>query len=425
MQNFFTYRNGILHAEDIPIPNLAESVGTPFYCYTTAALEYYYRLFQSALAELREVSIHYALKANTNIAVVRTLANLGAGADVVSEGELRLALAAGISPKKIVFSGVGKTPVEISFALQTGILQLNVESEEELGEIHRIAATLNTVAPVSFRVNLDIDAKTHHKITTSRREDKFGIEWLKIPRILRSAVSLPHLHVVGLTTHIGSQITNLQSFRKSFMRMRNLITQLNASGFPIRRVDLGGGLGVLYDSESAEGLPPSPTAYAAVIRETLGDYHCQILLEPGRFIVANAGLLVTRVLYVKEGSNKIFVIVDAAMNDLIRPSLYGAFHAILPIKEPLLDMSRQTVDVVGPICETSDVFAHKRSLTPASPGDLLALDSAGAYGATMASTYNLRRLVPEILVKGDQFSVIRRRPSYKEMFSLESLPPWL
>ncbi len=425
MRKFFTYRNGILHAESVSIPNIAESVGTPFYCYTTAALEHYYNFFQSALKGLGEVCIHYALKANANIAVVRTLANLGAGADVVSEGELRLALAAGISPQQIVFSGVGKTPEEIAFALQTGILQLNVESEAELWTIHRIATTLNTVASVSFRVNLDIDAKTHHKMTTSRKEDKFGIEWRKIPSLLQSAISLPHLKVVGLTTHIGSQITNLQSFRKSFMRMRDLITQLNASGLPIRRLDLGGGLGVLYDPDSAADLPPSPTAYAAVIRETLGDCHCQILLEPGRFIVANAGLLVTRVLYVKEGSNKIFVIVDAAMNDLIRPSLYGAFHAILPITEPRLDMSRQTVDVVGPICETSDVFAPQRSLTPAFPGELLALDGAGAYGATMASTYNLRRLVPEILVKGDKFSIIRRRPSYKEMFALESLPPWL
>ena len=420
MQSFFTYRNGMLHAEDMPVQKIADSVGTPFYCYTTAALEHYYRMFQAALPE---VQIHYALKANANIAVVRTLANLGAGADVVSEGELRLALAAGIAPQRIVFSGVGKTPEEIAFALQTGIGQLNVESEAELKVIHRVAAALGSMAPISFRVNLDIDAHTHHKITTSRKEDKFGIDWLKIPILFQLTKNLPYLKVVGLAIHIGSQIINLQSFKDAFMRMRGIITDLRASGFVIQRVDLGGGLGVLYDN--AEVLPPSPRAYASVIQETLGDCHCQILLEPGRFLVAHAGILVTRVLYVKEGSNKIFVIVDAAMNDFIRPSFYGAFHDILPVREPSSDMGYQVVDVVGPICETSDVFAQKRSLVQVFPGDLLAFNTAGAYGATMASTYNMRPLLAEVLVNGEQYSIVQRRQSYEEMFALQTLPPWL
>ena len=425
MRNFFTYRNGVLHAEDIPVPRLAENVQTPFYCYTTAGVKHNYRLFQAALQlqGLGNFCIHYALKANANMALVRTLADIGAGADVVSEGELRLALAAGIAPQKIVFSGVGKTSAEIAFALKTGILQLNVESEAELRAIHRVATTLNAVAPVSFRVNLDIDANTHHKISTGRKDDKFGIEWLNIPHVYQSAVSLPHLDVVGLSIHIGSQITSLHPFRYAFIRIRDLMTQLRASGFVIQRVDLGGGLGVLYDNAAVQ--PPSPTAYAAMIQETLGDCRCQILLEPGRFIVANAGILVSRVLYIKEERNKTFVIVDAAMNDLIRPSLYGAFHAIRPVREPGPDVTSQTVDVVGPICETSDVFASQRPLPPVYPGDLLILSNTGAYGATMASTYNIRPLVPEILVKGEQFSIVRRRPSYQEMFSLESFPSWL
>ncbi|VBB69643.1 Diaminopimelate decarboxylase [invertebrate metagenome] len=418
----FRYRNGILHAESVPLPKLADIVGTPFYCYATAAVERHYRLLQTALPGLGKVRIHYALKANANMAVVQTLANLGAGADVVSEGEMRLALAVGIPPQRIVFSGVGKTTAEIAFALQTGILQLNVESEPELETINHVATELGRIAPVSFRVNPDIDAHTHHKITTGRSADKFGVALASVPSLFFRSVNLTHLNVVGLATHIGSQITTLQPFKESFLRIRSTVEYLRASGFPIQRIDLGGGLGVPYDS--AADRPPSPAAYAAVIRETLGDCNCQILLEPGRLIVANAGILVTRVLYVKEGS-RTFVIVDAAMNDLIRPSLYDAFHAILPVTEPIHGTACQAVDVVGPICETGDVFAHQRSLTPVGPGDLLALTTAGAYGAAMASSYNLRPLIPEVLVKGDEFAVVRRRPSYKEMLTLESLPPWL
>lgn len=418
----FAYHNGILHAEEVSLPALAAAVGTPFYCYATATLERHYRVFTTALASL-DAHVHYALKANANIAVVRTLANLGAGADVVSEGELRLALAAGIPPERIVFSGVGKTAAEIAFALQSDILQLNVESEPELNAINRLAAALGVVAPVALRLNLDVDANTHPKITTGRKENKFGIAWTRAPMLFQQMACLPHLDVVGLATHIGSQITELSPFRKAFVRLRGLVMQLRAGGFPIRCLDLGGGLGVPYDSMAES--PPSPAAYAAVIHETLGDCGCRLLLEPGRLIVANAGILVTRVLYVKEGASRTFVIVDAAMNDLVRPTLYDAFHAILPVAEPLPGVIGQVVDVVGPVCETGDIFACQRLLPPTHSGDLLALATAGAYGAVMASSYNLRPLIPEVIIKGDRFAVVRRRPSYIEMLALDNLPPWL
>ncbi|KAF0118231.1 MAG: diaminopimelate decarboxylase [Rhodospirillaceae bacterium] len=418
----FTYHDGILHAEDVSLPRLADEVGTPFYCYATATLERHYQVFTAALAGL-PAHIHYAVKANANMAVVRTLADLGAGADVVSEGELRLALAAGISPKRIVFSGVGKTAAEITLALDHDILQLNVESEPELEAISRIAVASGRVARVALRVNPDIDASTHHKITTGRKENKFGIAWTQAPAVFRYAAGLPCIEVVGLATHIGSQITDLHPFRDAFRRVRSLVFQLRTENFPIRRIDLGGGLGVPYDNDAA--LPPQPAAYAAVIRETLGDCGCEILLEPGRLIVANAGMLVTRVLYVKEGASRTFVIVDAAMNDLVRPTLYDAFHAILPVVAPPPHTAPRVVDVVGPVCETGDTFATQRPLPPVRAGALLALASAGAYGAVMASSYNLRPLVPEVIVKGGRFAVVRRRPSYAEMLALESLPPWL
>ena len=416
----FAYHDGILHAEDVSLPRLAAEVATPFYCYATATLERHYQVFAAALAGL-PAHVHYAVKANANMAVVRTLADLGAGADVVSEGELRLALAAGIPPERIVFSGVGKTAAEIALALDHDILQLNVESEPELEAISRIAA--GRVARVALRVNPDINASTHHKITTGRKENKFGIAWTQAPAVFRHAAGLPGIEVVGLATHIGSQITDLQPFRDAFQRVRSLIFQLRADGFPIRRIDLGGGLGVPYDSDAA--LPPQPAAYAAVIRETLGDCACEILLEPGRLIVANAGILVTRVVYVKEGESRTFVIVDAAMNDLVRPTLYDAFHAILPVVAPPPHAATRVVDVVGPVCETGDTFATQRPLPPVRAGDLLALAGAGAYGAVMASSYNLRPLVPEVIVKGERFAVVRRRPSHAEMLALESLPPWL
>lgn len=417
----FQYRFGELHAEDVPVFKIAEAVGTPFYCYSTATLERHYTVFAEALTGMN-AHIHYALKANSNVAVIRTLANLGAGADVVSEGELRLALAAGIPAQRIVFSGVGKTRSELAFALKAGILQINVESEPELLALNEIAGNLGLVAPVSIRVNPDIDAGTHDKITTGRKENKFGIEWTRAHAVFRRAASMPNIDALGVAVHIGSQLTELQPFRDAFLRVRDLVAILRADGLPIRHVDVGGGLGVPYGDES--GPPPLPVDYAAVIRETLGGLDCRILLEPGRLIVGNAGILVTRVVYVKEGATRTFVIVDAAMNDLVRPAMYDAHHDIAPVSEPDVNTVRRPVDVVGPVCESSDTFAQQRPLPPVSSGDLLAIGTAGAYGAVMSSGYNARPLVPEVLVKGEAFAIVRRRPTYEEMLSQEILPDW-
>ncbi|MBF0130570.1 MAG: diaminopimelate decarboxylase [Alphaproteobacteria bacterium] len=417
----FQYRAGELHAEDVPVSRIAKAVGTPFYCYSTATLERHYGVFADALRGL-DAHIHYAMKANSNVAVVRTLANLGAGADVVSEGELRLALAAGVPARRIVFSGVGKTRSELAFAIKAGILQINVESEPELFALNEVAGELGLVAPVSIRVNPDVDAGTHDKITTGRKENKFGIEWTRAHAVFRRAVDLPHVEALGVAVHIGSQLTDLQPFRDAFLRVRDLVTMLRADGLGVRHVDVGGGLGVPYGDGS--GPPPLPSEYAAVIRETLGGLGCRILLEPGRLIVGNAGILVTRVVYVKEGATRTFVIVDAAMNDLVRPAMYGALHDIAPVRESDVDARRHPVDVVGPVCESGDTFAQQISLPPVVGGDLLAIGTAGAYGAVMSSDYNARPLVPEILVKGDAFAIVRRRPTYEEMLAREILPDW-
>lgn len=419
--NHFRYRNGKLHCEDVPLGRIAANVGTPFYCYSTATLVHHFTVFRDAFAGMN-ATICYAMKANSNIAVVRTLADQGAGADVVSEGELRQALAAGVPASRIVFSGVGKTRRELDAALAAGIMQINIESEPELLALQDVAKARGQTAPVSIRVNPDIDAGTHAKITTGLAENKFGIEWTRAHEVFRKAAALPNIEIKGVAVHIGSQLTDLRPFQDAFTRVRDLVAMLRADGIAISRLDLGGGLGIPYEADEA---PPSPADYAEVVRRTVGDLGCELVLEPGRLLVGNAGMLVTHVIYVKEGATRTFLIVDAAMNDLVRPSLYDAYHAIHTVEEPAPGAPSVEVDVVGPVCETGDTFARRRALPPVEAGALLAVASAGAYGATMASTYNTRPLVPEVLVNGDAFAIVRARPTYEEMLALESLPKWL
>jgi diaminopimelate decarboxylase len=421
--NHFEHRNGELFAEDVALSRIAREVGTPLYCYSTATLVRHYTVFRDALAKAGlDATICFACKANPNIAVIRTLAELGAGADVVSEGELRQALAAGVPPARIVFSGVGKTRRELELAVAKGIMQINVESEPELLALSDIAASRGLRMPIALRVNPDVDAGTHAKITTGRKENKFGIEWTRALEVYRLARSLPGIEVVGVACHIGSQLTDVEPFRQAFLRVRDLVAMLRADGFSIRRLDLGGGLGVPYDL--ANDRPPHPDDYAEAIRSTLGDLDCRIVVEPGRLLVGNAGVLVSRVTYVKEGTTRTFVIVDAAMNDLMRPALYEAHHDIQPVVEASADAPLVAVDVVGPVCETGDTFAKQRPLPPLKAGDLIVFRTAGAYGAAMSSTYNTRPLVPEVLVDGDRFAVVRARPTYDDMRALESLPDW-
>lgn len=420
--NHFDYVNGTLHAEGVSVAEIAARVGTPFYCYSTATLTRHYTVFADALKDVGlDATVCFALKANPNVAVVRTLAKLGAGADVVSEGELRQALEAGVPADRIVFSGVAKTQRELEFAVAKGIMQINVESEPELELLSQIAAARGVKMPIALRVNPDVDAGTHAKITTGKKENKFGIEWTRAHEVYRKARELPGVEPVAIACHIGSQLTELEPFAAAFRRVRDLVAMLRADGFAIRRLDLGGGLGVPYEDET----PPTPAAYAQTIKAELGDLGCRIVLEPGRVLVGNAGILVSSVVYVKEGSTRTFAIVDAAMNDLVRPVMYEAYHGIDPVAQPAPDAPRHPVDVVGPVCETGDTFAKQRPLPPLKSGDLLAFRTAGAYGAAMSSTYNTRPLVPEVLVNGDRFAVIRARPSYEEMRSLESLPDWL
>ena len=418
--NHFAYRNGELHAEDVPLRRIAAEVGTPFYCYSTATLERHYRVFAGAFAGQR-AKVHYALKANTNLAVVQTLARLGAGADVVSEGELRRALQAGIAAEDIIFSGVGKTSAEMSFALKAGIQQFNVESEPELEALNAVAVRLGKRAPIAVRVNPDVDAKTHARISTGKAENKFGVPWTRARAIYAEAARLPGIEVVGVAVHIGSQLTDLAPLEAAFLRVAELVRQLRGDGHDIRRLDLGGGLGIPYRDEA----PPLPDAYAAMIRRVTDNLGCAIALEPGRLIVGNAGVLVTEVIYVKQGAAKTFVILDSAMNDLARPSLYEAWHGIVPVREPAAGAPEAPVDFGGPVCESTDMLAADRPMPPLAAGDLLAVLSAGAYGAVMASTYNLRPLIPEVLVHGDRFAVVRPRPSYTEMLSQDRIPEWL
>ena len=418
----FLYRDGVLHAEDVPIPEIAAQVGTPFYVYSTATLTRHFRLFQEALAGMDHM-ICFAVKSNGNLAVLRTLGNLGAGMDVVSGGEYLRAKAAGVPGDRIVFSGVGKTPAEIRQALEGGIRQFNVESEPELRAISALATELGVEAPIALRVNPDVDAKTHEKIATGKSENKFGIPIAKARAVYAEAAALPGIKIVGVDVHIGSQLTDLEPFEAAFLKVRELTQALRADGHAITRLDLGGGLGIPY--ARSNDAPPLPLEYGEVIRRTVGDLGCEIEIEPGRLISGNAGILVTSLVYLKEGEGRDFLILDAAMNDLVRPSMYGAYHDIIPVTEPAPGDEQQPYDIVGPVCETGDTFAKARSMPRLDPGDLVAFRSAGAYGAVMASEYNTRPLVPEVLVSGDQFAVIRARPSFDEILGRDTIPEWL
>lgn len=418
----FLYRNGILHAEGVPLPEIAASVGTPFYCYSTATLTRHYRLFEEALAGMPHL-VCFAVKANSNQAILRTLAELGAGMDVVSIGEYLRARAAGVPGERIVFSGVGKTRQEMRQALAGGIRQFNVESEPELRALSEVAVSLGCEAPIALRVNPDVDAKTHEKIATGKKENKFGIPISRARAVYAEAAALPGLRVVGIDVHIGSQLTDLEPFEQAYAKVAELTHQLRADGHTILRLDLGGGLGIPY--ERSNSAPPLPIEYGEVIRRTVGDLGCEIEIEPGRLIAGNAGVLVASVIWRKHGEGRDFLIIDAAMNDLIRPSMYGAYHDIVPVREPAPGTETSTCDVVGPVCETGDTFARDRALPLLDEGALLAFRSAGAYGAVMASEYNTRPLIPEVLVKDDQFAVIRARPTFDEMINRDTLPEWL
>lgn len=418
----FLYRDGVLHAEDVPIPEIAAAVGTPFYVYSTATLERHFKLFEEALGWTDHL-ICFAIKSNSNLAVLKVLGDLGAGMDVVSGGEYRRARAAGVPGDRVVFSGVGKTREEIAYVLENGIRQFNVESEPELLAISEIAASMGVTAPIALRVNPDVDAKTHEKIATGKSENKFGIPIAKSRAVYAEAAQLPGIDVVGIDVHIGSQLTDLEPFEAAFLKVRELTEALRADGHDIRRLDLGGGLGIPY--ERSNSAPPLPIEYGQVIQRTVGDLGCEIEIEPGRLISGNAGLLVTSVIWLKEGEGRDFLILDAAMNDLVRPSMYGAYHDIVPVIEADPGTESAPFDIVGPVCETGDTFAKARNLTPLGPGDLVAFRSAGAYGAVMSSEYNSRPLIPEVLVRGGEFALIRARPSFEEMLSRDTIPEWL
>ncbi len=416
----FAYREGALHAEAVPLAAIAEAVGTPCYCYSTATISRHYRVIADAFAG-RDSLIAYSVKANGNLAVIATLAKLGAGADVVSEGEIRRALAAGVAPDKIVFSGVGKTREEMAYALSSGVLHFNVESEPELAALSEVASSLSAKALVALRVNPDVDAGSHDKISTGRRHDKFGIAIEQAPALYARAAALPGLEVDGVDVHIGSQLTDLEPFRRAFGRAIELVKGLRSDGHAIRRLDLGGGLGIPYTEEA----PPSPAAYAEMVFALTEGLDCRIVLEPGRVIVGNAGVLLARVIYVKEAEARRFVIVDAAMNDLVRPAMYAARHAIATVAEPAPGAVFEAADVVGPICESGDTFATQVALPALAAGDLIAFRSAGAYGAVMASTYNGRLLVPEVLIDGDRWAEVRPRMEYETLLAMDRLPEWL
>ncbi len=418
----FTYKDGILHAEDVSITDIAAQVGTPFYVYSTATLERHFQLFDAALDGVDHL-VCYAMKAASNQAILKTLARLGAGMDVVSGGEYLRAKAAGVPGDRIVFSGVGKTRDEMTMALQGGIRQFNVESEPEMEALNDVALELGVIAPITIRVNPDVDAKTHAKIATGKSENKFGIPISRAREIYAWANTLKGLDVVGIDVHIGSQLTDLAPFELAYQKVAELTKTLREDGHDIRRLDLGGGLGIPY--EKTNETPPSPTDYGAMVKRVLGDLGCEIEIEPGRLIAGNAGLLVSSVIYVKEGEDRKFLILDSAMNDLIRPAMYDAYHDIVPVAEPAVASDKEPYDVVGPVCESGDTFAKGRELVSQAAGDMVAFRSAGAYGAVMSSEYNTRPMIPEVLVNKDQFAVIRARPSFDEMINRDTIPSWL
>ena len=418
----FLYRDGRLMAEDVPLAEIAAAVGTPVYVYSAATLLRHYRLFDEALAGLPHL-VCYAMKSLSNVAVLKLLGDAGAGMDVVSAGEYLRARAAGVPGERIVFSGVGKTREEMRLALEGGIRQFNVESEPEMAALSEVAVSLGAVAPITVRVNPDVDARTHAKISTGKKEDKFGIPIGRAREVYAMAAALPGLRVVGIDVHIGSQLTDLAPFEAAYAKVAELTRALRADGHEIDRLDLGGGLGIPYARDNSA--PPLPREWGEVIRRTVGDLGCEIEIEPGRLVSGNAGVLLSRVIYVKSGEDRDFLILDAAMNDLIRPAMYEAHHDIVPVTEPAPGAEPATYDVVGPVCESGDTFAKGRRMPAVAAGDLVAFRSAGAYGAVMASEYNSRPLVPEVLVRGDQFAVIRARPTYEEMISRDSIPSWL
>lgn len=420
--NHFNYINGILHAENVPLPLIAEQVGTPFYCYSTATLERHYSVFASAFSDI-DAMVCFAMKANSNQAVLTTLANLGSGADVVSIGEMKRALAAGIPPKKIMFSGVGKTVEEIDFGLANEIFCFNVESMPELERISARAVAKGVEAPVSLRINPDVAAGGHEKISVGRKTDKFGIDWELAEETYAKAASLPGIKITGIDMHIGSQIEKLDPFDQAFSRLGGLIERLRAAGHNIDHVDVGGGLGIPYKSDNNP--PPEPEAYAAVVKKHVRELGCEVVFEPGRMIAGNAGILVGSVIYVKETADKTFYIADTAMNDLIRPTLYDAWHDIRPVQEQAAGAEKILADVVGPVCEGGDYIAKERLLPVLQEGDLFAIGSAGAYGAVQSGTYNTRPLVPEVLVKDDKFHVVRPRVDVEALIALDQLPAWL
>jgi diaminopimelate decarboxylase len=418
----FTYRNGALHAEDVPLAMIAEAVGTPFYCYSSAGIAGGFEAFRDAFAG-QSMAISYAMKANSNQAVLTTLAELGAGMDVVSEGELRRARAAGVPGERIIFSGVGKTLAEMNLALDENIFCFNVESEPELEALSRVASGRGAVAPIAIRVNPDVDARTHAKIATGKSENKFGVPISRARDVYAYARTLPGLSVHGVDMHIGSQVTDLEPFDDAFALLAEFVQALRADGHSIDHLDVGGGLGIAYRNDNNP--PPSPEAYAKVVAKRTAALGCQVILEPGRAIVGNAGALIASVIFLKKGENKHFVIVDAAMNDLVRPTLYDAHHEILPVREPEPGAYLMRSDVVGPVCESGDYLALDRDLPELAAGDRVAVMSAGAYGAVQAGTYNTRLLVPEVLVKGAEYAIVRPRTTYEELIGLDTLPPWL
>lgn len=418
----FLYKNSVLHAEDVAIPDIVAAVGAPFYVYSTATLTRHFQLIDDALDGLDHL-VCYAMKAASNQAILKTLAQLGAGMDVVSGGEYARARAAGVRGDRIVFSGVGKTRDEMRMALSGGIRQFNVESEPEMVVLSELAQEMDVQAPITIRVNPDVDAKTHAKIATGKSENKFGIPISRAREVFAQAAALPGIDVIGIDVHIGSQLTQLEPFEMAYQKVAELTESLRADGHNIRRLDLGGGLGIPYTRSNES--PPLPSDYGAMVKRVLGHLECEIEIEPGRLIAGNAGLLVSQVIYVKEGEDRKFLILDAAMNDLIRPAMYEAHHDIDPIIEPQAGEERAIYDVVGPVCESGDTFAKGREMAQMSAGDLVAFRSAGAYGAVMSSEYNTRPLIPEVLVNGSEFAVIRPRPSFDEMINRDTIPEWL